>query len=137
MTNAEPVWSGKEKESDVWSYSYDNLPKYDENGVLYLYKVEEEDLSVQGYDGVRSPAADPEDADSAVYEYDFDNYKRGALEVTKSVSGNRGDKTKEFHFTVTLSGTSSNGEFKSEEFSGTYGRHDVYERCRNVHAEGW
>ena len=119
VENAEPVWSGKE--SDVWSYSYNNLQKYDENGVLYLYKVEEEDLSGQGYDGVRSPAAESEDAKSAVYKYDFENYKRGALEVTKSVSGNRGDKTKEFNFTVTLSGTSSNGEFKSEEFSGTYG----------------
>lgn len=117
MTDAEPVWSGKE--SDVWSYSYNDLPKYNDQGVLYLYKVEE--TVPTGYDGVRSPAADPEDADSAVYKYNFDNYKRGALEVTKSVSGNRGDKSKDFHFTVTLSGTSSNGEFKSEEFSGTYG----------------
>lgn len=117
VENAEPVWTNQEY--DVWSYSYDNLPKYDADGVLYLYKVEE--TVPTGYDGVRSPAADPEDADSAVYKYNFDNYKRGALEVTKSVSGNRGDKTKEFHFTVTLSGTSSNGEFKSEEFSGTYG----------------
>lgn len=117
VENAEPVWTNQEY--DVWSYSYDNLPKYDADGVLYLYKVEE--TVPDGYDGVRSPAADPEDAKSAVYEYDFDNYKRGALEVTKSVSGNRGDKSKDFHFTVTLSGTSSNGEFKSEEFSGTYG----------------
>lgn len=117
MTDAEPVWSGKE--SDVWSYSYNDLQKYNDQGVLYLYKVEE--TVPDGYDGKTTEGTALEENHGAVYKYDFDNYKRGALEVTKSVSGNRGDKTKEFHFTVTLSGTSSNGEFKSEEFSGTYG----------------
>lgn len=117
MTDAEPVWSGKE--SDVWSYSYNDLQKYNDQGVLYLYKVEE--TVPDGYDGKTTEGTALEENHGAVYKYDFDNYKRGALEVTKSVSGNRGDKTKEFNFTVTLSGTSSNGEFKGEELNGTYG----------------
>lgn len=119
VENAKPVWTNQNNDVYVWSYTYNDLPKYDENGVLYLYKVEE--TVPTGYDGVRSPAADPEDAKSAVYEYNFDNYKRGALEVTKSVSGNRGDKTKEFHFTVTLSGTSSNGAIDGATLTDKFG----------------
>lgn len=117
MTDAEPVWTNQNY--DVWTYTYNDLQKYNDQGVLYLYKVEE--TVPAGYDGKTTAGTALEEKHGAVYEYNFENYKRGALEVTKSVSGNRGDKTKEFHFTVTLSGTSSNGEFKSEEFSGTYG----------------
>ena len=37
------------------------------------------------------------------------NYKDGSLTVSKTVSGNRGDPDKEFHFTVTLTENSSAG----------------------------
>lgn len=117
MTDAEPEWSGKE--SHVWSYIYTGLPKYDEKGVLYLYKVEE--TVPDGYDGKTIEGTALEGNHGAVYEYNFENYKRGALEVTKSVSGNRGDKTKEFHFTVTLSGTSSNGAIDGATLTGEFG----------------
>lgn len=117
VENVEPVWTNQNY--DVWTYTYNDLQKYNDQGVLYLYKAEE--TVPAGYDGKTTAGTALEEKHGAVYEYNFENYKRGALEVTKSVSGNRGDKTKEFHFTVTLSGTSSNGEFKSEEFSGTYG----------------
>lgn len=119
VENVEPEWSGKEKESDVWSYSYNDLQKYNDQGVLYLYKVEE--TVPDGYDGKTTEGTALEENHGAVYKYSFDNYKRGALEVTKSVSGNRGDKTKEFHFTVTLSGTSSNGAIDGATLTGEFG----------------
>ena len=34
-----PIWSGTD--SDNWTYRYEDLPKYDENGIKYIYSVEE------------------------------------------------------------------------------------------------
>ena len=39
MTGVTPIWSGTD--SDTWTYRYEDLPKYDENGVKYIYSVEE------------------------------------------------------------------------------------------------
>lgn len=119
VENVEPVWTNQNNDVYVWSYSYNDLQKYDENGVLYLYKVEE--TVPDGYDGKTTEGTALEGNHGAIYEYNFENYKRGALEVTKSVSGNRGDKTKEFHFTVTLSGTSSNGAIDGATLTGEFG----------------
>lgn len=50
----------------------------------------------------------------------FTNYKgdipRGSLTVTKTVAGNEGDRTKEFHFTVTLDDPSISGVYGEMTF---------------------
>lgn len=52
MTDAVPVWSNTD--GNVWSYSYNDLQKYTDEGVLIKYSVVEEklpDYSQTGKDG--------------------------------------------------------------------------------------
>lgn len=55
----------KDKEEDLWRFSFVNLPKYDENGVLYTYTITQDDVpmyssSITNFDVVNkyAPSAD-------------------------------------------------------------------------------
>ena len=103
----QPTWANTD--TDKWTYTYSDLPKYDENGVLYRYKVAE--TVPQDYDSAATSgeAVAVEDGDENVYTYDFTNVKEGALTVEKIVQGNRGETDRAFTFTVTLTGESQTG----------------------------
>ncbi len=113
-----PTWANTD--TDKWTYTYSDLPKYDENGVLYRYKVAE--TVPQDYDSAvtSGEAVAVEDGDENVYTYDFTNVKKGALTVEKIVQGNRGETDRAFEFTVTLTGESTTG-VKAEEINDKYG----------------
>ena len=113
VENVTPEWN---KDGDKWTYTYSDLPKYDDQGKLYLYRVEE-NISDE-YNGVMT--AGEADKFSAIYTYDFTNVKKGALTVEKIVQGNRGETERAFTFTVTLTGESTTG-VKAEEINGEYG----------------
>lgn len=114
----QPTWANTD--TDKWTYTYSDLPKYDENGVLYRYKVAE--TVPQDYDSAAASgeAVAVEGGDENVYTYDFTNVKKGALTVEKIVQGNRGETDHEFTFTVTLTGESITG-VKADSVSGTFG----------------
>lgn len=114
----QPTWENKD--TDKWTYTYSDLPKYDENGVLYRYKVAE--TVPQDYDSAAASgeAVAVKGDDENVYTYDFTNVKKGALTVEKIVQGNRGETDREFEFTVTLAGESTTGA-KADSVSGTFG----------------
>lgn len=106
----DPIWSGQD--GSTWTYTYTGLDKYDGNGVLYEYRVREDPVP-EGYEaayktGTVAAAVTGHPATS-VDGLTITNYKDGNLTVGKTVSGNRGDQTKDFTFTVTLTGTSSAG----------------------------
>lgn len=114
----QPTWANAD--TDKWTYTYSELPKYDENGVLYRYKVAE--TVPQDYDSAAASgeAVAVEGGDENLYTYDFTNVKKGALTVEKIVQGNRGETDREFEFTVTLTGESITG-VKADSVSGTFG----------------
>lgn len=118
VADGQPTWANTD--TDKWSYTYSDLPKYDENGVLYRYKVAE--TVPQDYDSAATSgeAVAVEDGDENVYTYDFTNVKKGALTVEKIVQGNRGETDRAFEFTVTLTGESTTG-VKAEEINDKYG----------------
>lgn len=113
VENVTPEWN---KDGDKWTYTYSDLPKYDDQGKLYLYRVEE-NISDE-YNGVTT--AGEADKFNAIYTYDFTNVKKGALTVEKIVQGNRGETDRAFEFTVTLTGKSITG-VKAEEIKDKYG----------------
>lgn len=113
VENVTPEWN---KDGDKWTYTYSDLPKYDDQGKLYLYRVEE-NISDE-YNGVTT--AGETDKFNAIYTYDFTNVKKGALTVEKIVQGNRGETDRAFTFTVTLAGESTTGA-KADSVSGTFG----------------
>lgn len=114
----QPTWENKD--TDKWTYTYSELPKYDENGVLYRYKVAE--TVPQDYDSAAASgeAVAVEGGDENVYTYDFTNVKKGALTVEKIVQGNRGETDRAFTFTVTLTGESQTG-IEANTINGEYG----------------
>lgn len=118
VADGQPTWANTD--TDKWSYTYSDLPKYDENGVLYRYKVAE--TVPQDYDSAAASgeAVAVEGGDENVYTYDFTNVKKGALTVEKIVQGNRGETDRAFEFTVTLTGESITG-VKAEEINDKYG----------------
>lgn len=91
---------------DKDEYLIDGLPKYDENGRPYTYRVEEEDM-----DQYASEVSADEDNNV----YDFINTKdKGKLTIKKIVTV--GDTDKEFTFTIKL--FNSMGEPLNGTFSG-------------------
>lgn len=114
----QPTWANTD--TDKWTYTYSDLPKYDENGVLYRYKVAE--TVPQDYDSAATSgeAVAVEDGDENVYTYDFTNVKKGALTVEKIVQGNRGETDREFTFTVTLTGKSQTS-IEANTINGKFG----------------
>lgn len=114
VADDQPTWANTD--TDKWTYTYNDLPKYDDQGKLYLYRVEE-NISDE-YNGVTT--AGEADKFNAIYTYDFTNVKKGALTVEKIVQGNRGETDRAFEFTVTLTGKSITG-VKAEEIKDKYG----------------
>lgn len=90
---------------DEWKFEFTELPKYDADGVLIAYSIEEK--VPDGYDGYY------ETEDGLVK---IINLREGSLRVTKRVSGTAGDTGRRFRFTVTLSDTSINGTYGEMEF---------------------
>ena len=98
------IWDAVTGNSDKWSYTFTNLPEYNEDGSRIVYTVREEDV--------------PEDYQVFVDDENLTvtNVKNGNLQVTKTVTGSAGDTSREFHFTVTLEDTSINGVYGEMEF---------------------
>lgn len=117
VENVTPEWN---KDGDKWTYTYSDLPKYDENGVLYRYKVAE--TVPQDYDSAAASgeAVAVEGGDENVYTYDFTNVKKGALTVEKIVQGNRGETDRAFEFTVMLAGKSQTS-IEANTINGKFG----------------
>ena len=120
VTGFAPVWN---KSGDTWTFTYPYLPAVDPSGNAYTYRVQEEPLS--GYDTVYTTDDDGwlvAGGDQSFGE--IHNIQRGGLQVTKTVSGNTGETDREFHFTVTLSGTSLSGAAIGTSYPYTYVRQD-------------
>ena len=120
VTGFAPVWN---KSGDTWTFTYPYLPAVDPDGNAYTYRVQEEPLS--GYDTVYTTDDDGwlvAGGDQSFGE--IHNIQRGGLQVTKTVSGNTGETDREFHFTVTLSGTSLSGAAIGTAYPYTYVRQD-------------
>ena len=102
------IWQAVTGQVDnQWSYTFENLPKYDEKGVRYVYTVKE---------------VTPDDYEVSYDQEKFEitNTRDGHLLVEKEVTGSDGQKNREFHFTVTLSGTSVTG-IQAGTITGEYG----------------
>ena len=92
-------------EANGWQGTFEGLDQNDDDGNEITYAIEE--VKVDGYEtsitwddttgytitNTHTPESEPEPA-------------TGSLKVSKTVVGNDGDTSKEFHFTVTLSDTS-------------------------------
>ena len=87
---------------NVWEYSFDDLPKYDENGVLIEYEVREESV--------------PNGYDVKYTEDGIENIQQGTLTVTKTVTGTDGEKDRLFSFTVYLDDQTINGTYEDMTF---------------------
>ena len=85
-----------------WKGSFDGLAKYDSHGALIRYSVREESQSMPRYRVYYGEAVTgtPESSEEPVYQ--FTNVADGAVTLTKKVSGSRGDTSKAFTFTFTL-----------------------------------
>ena len=86
-----------------WKGSFDGLAKYDSHGALIRYSVREESQPMPpGYRVYYGEAVTgtPESSEEPVYQ--FTNVADGAVTLTKKVSGSRGDTSKAFTFTFTL-----------------------------------
>ena len=94
--------------NNTWSYTIENLPKYDDQGRLYQYTVEE--VKLDGYTSVVE--SQPQNTvDSTQLNALITNTAYGDLTISKTVSVNRGDANGYFTFTITL----------DEPINGSYG----------------
>ena len=103
----QPTW---DENARPWTYTYTGLPKYNENGMLYQYRVTETDVE-DGYDKYYTSGGNATDAEdnkttdktnTQVKNLHIRNVKRGSLTVSKQVTGNRGNYTRQFDFSVTF-----------------------------------
>ena len=101
VTEGQPTWN-----ETLTEYTYTNLPKYDANGKLYEYRVTEK--VPNGYDVYYQNGEATDDAQygsnnaTTVENMNIRNVERGALTVTKQVTGNRGAYGRQFEFAVTF-----------------------------------
>ena len=111
-TAAPSLWQrlvrGMTRQNDAWSYTFTGLPQYDANGSFITYTVEEVALP-DGYGEVIYGG-------NAGAGFTVKNVALGGLRVEKKVEGAQGDKSRAFHFTVTLSDTSVNGTYGGMTF---------------------
>lgn len=105
----QPTWTTT---GNIWSLTYPNLPQFDKDGVRYEYRITEVNVPVD-YEVKNSTNTDPTEP------YTIQNIRKGALEIRKEVSGNRGETDREFHFTVTLTGASAAGT-QAADVDGNY-----------------
>lgn len=109
VTN-QPTWD--KSQGNTWTYTYTGLDKYNEDGVLYEYRVREK--VPEDYEAAYKTETVGGDPATPVDGLTITNYKDGSLTVSKTVSGNRGDQNKDFTFTVKLTGSSSAGTAASD-----------------------
>ena len=128
VANAEPVWSDTEK--TTWTFTYANMDKYDEQGVLLEYRVRE--TVPNGYDvfytdGTAENTDAPDGAEeTTVAGLQITNVRRVALSVEKFWNGET--PAKDAAVQVGLYRTtdpemvgSAEGEAVTEEAQGTDG----------------
>lgn len=100
----EQVWNALTgRTDDDWTYTFTDLPKYDEYGALYTYTIEETPPS--GYE----VAYDQEN-------FTVTNTRAGDLRVEKEVTGSDGQRNRDFTFTVTLDNTTIQGTYGDMTF---------------------
>ena len=110
VTN-QPTWD--KSQGDTWTFTYTGLDKYDEDGVLYEYRVREQPVP-EGYEAGYTAGSVGSNPATPVDGLTITNYQDGSLTVSKTVSGNRGDQNEDFTFTVKLTGRSSAGTAASD-----------------------
>lgn len=94
VSGANVKWTIPE-DSNVWTYTFGDLPLYDGNGVRYTCRVTEavqDDYDVYYTNG----------SSNVVCQENLRNVARGELTVTKTVTGNRGSWSQDFDFSVTF-----------------------------------
>ncbi len=94
VLDANAHWTIPE-DSNVWTYTFGDLPLYDGNGVRYTYRVTEADQDA--YDVYYTNGSS-----NVVRQENLRNVARGELTVTKTVTGNRGSWSQDFDFSVTF-----------------------------------
>ena len=94
VSGANVKWTIPE-DSNVWTYTFGDLPLYDGNGVRYTYRVTEADQDA--YDVYYTNGSS-----NVVCQENLRNVARGELTVTKTVTGNRGSWSQDFDFSVTF-----------------------------------
>ena len=128
VANAEPVWSVTEK--TTWTFTYANMDKYDEQGVLLEYRVREtvpDGYDVFYTDGTAEDTDAPDGAEeTTVAGLQITNVRRVALSVEKFWNGET--PAKDAAVQVGLYRTtdpemvgSAEGEAVTEEAQGTDG----------------
>ena len=128
VANAEPVWSDTEK--TTWTFTYANMDKYDEQGVLLEYRVREtvpDGYDVFYTDGTAEDTDAPDGAEeTTVAGLQITNVRRVALSVEKFWNGEM--PAKDAAVQVGLYRTtdpemvgSAEGEAVTEETQGTDG----------------
>ena len=81
----EQVWNALTgRTDDDWTYTFTDLPKYDEHGALYTYTIEE--TLPSGYEDRYDVAYDQEN-------FTVTNTRAGDLRVEKEVTGSDGQRT--------------------------------------------
>lgn len=92
---------------DDWTYTFTGLPKYDENGALYTYTIEE--TLPSGYEDLYDVAYDQGN-------FTVTNTRAGDLRVEKEVTGSDGQRNRDFTFTVTLDDATIQGTYGDMTF---------------------
>lgn len=104
----EQVWDALTgRTDDDWTYTFTGLPKYDENGALYTYTIEE--TLPSGYEDLYDVAYDQGN-------FTVTNTRAGDLRVEKEVTGSDGQRNRDFTFTVTLDDATIQGTYGDMTF---------------------
>lgn len=104
----EQVWNALTgRTDDDWTYTFTDLPKYDEYGALYTYTIEE--TLPSGYEDRYDVAYDQEN-------FTVTNTRAGDLRVEKEVTGSDGQRNRDFTFTVTLDDATIQGAYGGMTF---------------------
>lgn len=104
----EQVWNALTgRTDDDWTYTFTDLPKYDEYGALYTYTIEE--TLPSGYEDLYDVAYDQEN-------FTVTNTREGDLRVEKEVTGSDGQRNRDFTFTVTLDDATIQGAYGGMTF---------------------
>lgn len=104
----EQVWDALTgRTDDDWTYTFTDLPKYDEHGALYTYTIEE--TLPSGYEDLYDVAYDQEN-------FTVTNTRAGDLRVEKEVTGSDGQRNRDFTFTVTLDDATIQGAYGGMTF---------------------
>lgn len=104
----EQVWNALTgRTDDDWTYTFTDLPRYDEYGALYTYTIEE--TLPSGYEDLYDVAYDQEN-------FTVTNTRAGDLCVEKEVTGSDGQRNRDFTFTVTLDDATIQGAYGGMTF---------------------